>query len=417
MSWMSCSINESECERMSQPRMESITRRVPRCMNTEFSFSLAGENGSILEKAVLEVSEKIRAIECALTEYASSAVSDLNQAPPGVWCSVPEFLSEILSLSIQLEGATQGVFTAASKSKGPLAKRLLERFALRKVGAKITEICRLDSEAHLGFGAIGKGYALDVCALILERWGIQNYCLVAGGSSIRVQGFDFDSRGRMQPWKISWAVERSSETHAWLGTDLFWNSGQSVGIGVSGLQEQKNHLIDPRSGKMVEGQEHSLLSSWVSCRSAAVADALSTAVFVSGLSETLSQLDASDFRPAIAVVESDGRARWNGVFQRSWGAMAGVVSASVILGSASANESAPTDAEVVDLEAEEVNLNPEAGAGQVQVPQRSENFQPYQVTRNTAWVLLPIALLLLTLVHLKRARLGMRGSQGRKVKL
>jgi hypothetical protein len=221
----------------------------------------------------------------------------------------------------------------------------------------------------------------------------------------------------MQPWKISWAVERSSETHAWLGTDLFWNSGQSVGIGVSGLQEQKNHLIDPRSGKMVEGQEHSLLSSWVSCRSAAVADALSTAVFVSGLSETLSQVDASDFRPAIAVVESDGRARWNGVFQRSWGAMAGVVSASVILGSASANESAPTDAEVVDLEAEEVNLNPEAGAGQVQVPQRSENFQPYQVTRNTAWVLLPIALLLLTLVHLKRARLGMRGSQGRKVKL
>jgi thiamine biosynthesis lipoprotein ApbE len=415
MSWMSCSINE--CEFMSKLRMESITRRVPRCMNTEFSFSLAGEKASILEKAIREVSEKIRAIESDLTEFASSAVSDLNQAPPGVWCPVPEFLSEVLSLSVQLEGATQGVFTAASKSKGALPKRLLERFAFRQVGTKITEICRLDSGAHLGFGAIGKGYALDVCALILESWGIQNYCLVAGGSSIRVQGFDFDSRGRMQPWKISWAVERSSEKEVWLGTDLFWNSGQSVGIGVSGLQEQAHHLIDPRSGKVVESREHSLLSSWVSCRSAAVADALSTAVFISGLSETLSHLDASDFRPAIAVVETDGRARWNGIFQRSWGAVAGAVAASAILSSASANESAPTDAQVVDLEAEEVNLNPDAGAGQVQASHRSENFQPYQVTRNTAWVLLPMALLLLILVHLKRARMGMRGSQGRKVKL
>jgi len=135
-------------------------------------------------------------------------------------------------------------------------------------------LMRCDNPAvKLDFGAIGKGYGIDIAVAHLRELGIRNAILNAGGD-LRAIG---DRDG--QPWRI--AIRRPT-------------GGVFAIIGVSGdesvftsgdyernfIYEGKtyHHIIDPRTGWPAEGT-HSVT---VLHTDATAADAAATALFVAG---------------------------------------------------------------------------------------------------------------------------------------
>jgi thiamine biosynthesis lipoprotein len=125
---------------------------------------------------------------------------------------------------------------------------------------------------ELGFGSIGKGWALDKVAELLGRRGVSRALLSAGGSSFRAIG------GRHEGFLVEVRPDR--------GAALARLRVRDGALGVSGSGEQffeadgrtYGHVIDPRSGRPVEGTR----AAAVVAREAAVADALATAFFVGG---------------------------------------------------------------------------------------------------------------------------------------
>lgn len=115
----------------------------------------------------------------------------------------------------------------------------------------------------IDLGGIGKGYAVEAIRQLLKSRGVTK-ALIDMRSSIAVIG---------GPWRIG--IQDPRKKDKLLGT-LELNEGQA--ISTSGNYEQGKHIIDPRTGLYVE----SCLGVTVLTDDAAVADALSTAIFVMG---------------------------------------------------------------------------------------------------------------------------------------
>ena len=126
----------------------------------------------------------------------------------------------------------------------------------------------------LDFGAIGKGYGLDLAIGQLRKSGIENALINAGGDLRAIGNRD----GR--PWRI--AVRRPSGE----GIFAYVETSGDESVFTSGDYERNfrcngehyHHIIDPRNGKPARGAR----SVTVIHSDAATADAAATALFVAG---------------------------------------------------------------------------------------------------------------------------------------
>ena len=131
---------------------------------------------------------------------------------------------------------------------------------------------------ELNLGSIGKGYALDRCRELLEAGGMSDFLLHGGQSSLLARGSrnpggdegwwigvrdPLRPGGRLGLLRLNDRALGTSGT----GTQFFYHAGRRFG-----------HILDPRTGQPAEG----VLSSTVLARTAAEADALSTAFYVLG---------------------------------------------------------------------------------------------------------------------------------------
>jgi len=128
-------------------------------------------------------------------------------------------------------------------------------------------------------GGIGKGYALDRAAGRLASSGVLDFMMHGGLSSVIAHGDRQHSQtggGWLVALKHPWRWEEQ------IGTIRLNN--QALATSGSGKQffhyqgKRYSHIIDPRSGWPAQG----MMSTTVICPSAAVADALATALFVMG---------------------------------------------------------------------------------------------------------------------------------------
>ena len=127
---------------------------------------------------------------------------------------------------------------------------------------------------QLDFGAIGKGYGIDLAIEHLKELGIAN-AIVNSGGDLRAIG----SRGG-HPWRI--AIRSPSGS----GTLGFINVAGDESVFTSGDYERNclwqgklyHHIIDPRTGYPARGTR----SVTVIHDNAAEADAAATALFVAG---------------------------------------------------------------------------------------------------------------------------------------
>jgi FAD:protein FMN transferase len=135
-------------------------------------------------------------------------------------------------------------------------------------------------------GAIGKGFALDRMAELLQSWDCPSFLLVAGGSSI----LSGDPPKETAGWSCGLGDDHAPQRLLLAHTSL---SG-------SGLAVKGNHIIDPRTGRPALRQNR----AWALTDTAAESDALSTACMVLNEPE-LEQVLAQD-HSWLLFLETDG---------------------------------------------------------------------------------------------------------------
>ena len=211
-------------------------------------------------------------------------------------------LFSLLEQAVALHRQTEGAFDITA---GPLTKvwgfhrragRLPSRdelqSALQRVGSQWLEldpanrtIRFLREGMEINLGAIGKGYALDRCAELLQRAGVEHFLIHGGQSSILARG----SRLRALPQRTGWHVAIRHPLRPDQRLAEVWLHDRAPGTSGSGQQffhfqgRRYGHVLDPRTGMSVEG----ILSVTVLAPTAALADALSTAFFVLGVDRSL----------------------------------------------------------------------------------------------------------------------------------
>lgn len=134
-------------------------------------------------------------------------------------------------------------------------------------------------------GGIGKGYAVESARRLLLKKGVKS-AIIDLHSSIAVIG---------NGWRIGIKDPRDGEV---LGVVIL-NNGDA--LSTSGQYEQPGHIVDPRTGQKADR----CLSVTVVAKDAALADALSTAVFVLGPADGRQLLER--FGAKAFVIDRNGK--------------------------------------------------------------------------------------------------------------
>jgi thiamine biosynthesis lipoprotein len=237
--------------------------------------------------------DEIRRLEKMMTVFdETSQLCRVNREAVSNPVPVDSELLEILRISLNLSQETQGAFDVTTGAlwrcwgfhektgRLPSEKEIDEartrtgwkHVSLDAEGGSV-QICRAGVELNLG--SIGKGFALDRAAGMLQNAGFGTALLHAGRSSFYALGSPAESGAG---WKLSIRHPLDKES------DLLTLRLNNLGMGTSGVGEQYfevegrrfGHVVDPRTGWPVQ---HNLSATAVA-PSATIADALSTTFFV-----------------------------------------------------------------------------------------------------------------------------------------
>lgn len=271
--------------------LKEYSRR-EKLMGSAFEFTVTAKdaaNGTIL---LNECVDEVRRIEYLFTEFnEESQTSLINRNAGKEFVTVNLEVYQLIERSLHLSKLTSGSFDISAGVLKKLYRFKGEEFllptadviqqSLSKTGYKKIRLSPpnkvlLSVEGmHIGFGAIGKGYAADKVKAMLLAKGVQCGVVNASGDltawGIRPNG---------KPWNTGIADPNDpSKIIIWLPVD-----GQSVATSGNYIQyfEVKgirySHNIDPLTGLPVKG----IKSVTVIGPSAELADALATAVTVMG---------------------------------------------------------------------------------------------------------------------------------------
>lgn len=249
-------------------------------------------------EAVHEALNEVRRLEGLMTVFNSeSRTSEVNRLAATIPVTCEPELIEVLELSLRVWKETDGAFDVTAdalwkmwgffKREGRIPSEQEVKAALKHVGSQYLEVDStkrtvvfLRDSLSLNFGGIGKGFALDKAAQILQNAGLAEALLHGGHSSIYAFG---DPAGSRRGWKVTVRYPLQPDV------DLAAVWIDSMGMATSGVMERHfvsdgkrfGHVLDPRNGHPVEHH----ISATALAPSGAAADALSTAFFVMSLDE------------------------------------------------------------------------------------------------------------------------------------
>ncbi|MGI5867829.1 MAG: FAD:protein FMN transferase [Kiritimatiellia bacterium] len=292
-------------------------------MGTYGSLVVRGDNG---DEAMAIARQAFEDVEAALSAFRSTSdVSRVNaRTGSGEFVQTGFHFQAIMAMSRQCHDASGGAFNPAvgplveawgffrggsKKEFPPSEASIADALALcdfaqaevRADGAARLNHCGM----RLDFGAIAKGYAVDVAFDRLLAAGFTNVIVNIGGN-MRCGGTRLDG----SHWKVAVRNPRGELDGNALGT-LKLKDG--LAVSTSGDYEQfferdgrrYTHILDPRTGRPVGG----MAQVTVVARTAAEADALSTACFVLGPEAGAELLEKRQAIGALFVTLDDAGAR------------------------------------------------------------------------------------------------------------
>jgi len=267
----------------------AVHRYEHQAMATVFEVMLAEEDARVAESAAHAVFQKVDRLEEQISRFLDvSEVAMISRLKPGETYRVAPETLDLLLTATRVCAATRGAFDV---TVGTVMD------ALRGVGNRWSGLTRQERESalaacgmsrlmidtenllvavkpdrlgretplELDFGAVGKGYAVDLgCALLSEEFGFADFLIHGGTSTVA-------ARGSMGDGLPGWPVGVGGDWKRRAGLDAVRLCGGA--ISGSGFEVKGAHVVDVRRG--VAAARHA--AAWSYAPTAAVADALSTA--------------------------------------------------------------------------------------------------------------------------------------------
>jgi len=207
-----------------------------RAMATVFEIHCDHEDPRYAAQAANAAFERIDRLEAELTGFRSSSdISRINHLKPGETTPVGAWTMECLLLARHFYAETGGAFDI-SLGTGLACLELFE--AEPAVRAQ-------KSGVRLNLGGIGKGFAIDRAAELLEEWEVRRALLHGGYSSVLALEPPHDSQG----WPLTISVPQAQPPRT---VARFFAQNQSWS--ASGIQK-KDHIVDPRTGAPVRQRQ------------------------------------------------------------------------------------------------------------------------------------------------------------------
>ncbi|MCF0059481.1 FAD:protein FMN transferase [Dyadobacter sp. CY356] len=268
-------------------------RLVEKLMGSAFELIIVDDDKLKAEELLQEGRDEIKRLERLLTEFdESSFTSQLNKNAGIRPVQVDTEVYELIKRCVNISNLTQRAFDI---TVGPLKKLYNfkneqfvypEKHAVKKAASFVGSqhisflgdnfIFLKKKGMHIGFAAVGKGYAADKVKQLWLAKGVQNGVINASGD-LTVIGKKSEER----LWQIGIAnPDARNEVLCYLPVE-------NASVATSGDYEQFfmhkgkrfSHNIDPRTGKPVSG----IKSVTVISPGAELCDALATAVYVMGV--------------------------------------------------------------------------------------------------------------------------------------
>lgn len=294
----------------------SLVRAERRAMATRFEVALSP--GPLAVAAASDALDVVDHWEGVLTVYRDdSDVSEVNRLAVDGPVVVDAALFGLFEQCARLTRDTGGAFDAAAGAlsrawgfrdrRGRVPSPEERRAAMQATGTRHVLLNATERSVRFlrpgvewNFGAIGKGFALDrAAARLREAWGIRSALLHGGASSVLAVG----SPPGLPGWRV--AVRHPWVPGRLLGTlDL---RGRALGTSAATYQyfdagrKRYGHVLDPRRGRPAEG----VAQACAVADTAAEADALSTALYVMGVEQSLTFLKSRPDVGALLLPDGD----------------------------------------------------------------------------------------------------------------
>lgn len=273
---------------------QQVFTRTLKLMGSRFDVSVVAENKKQGDDYIDLAVNEITRIEKIISSWdPSTQTSEINRNAGIKPVVVDEELFQLIQRCIKISNLTEGAFDisyasmdAIWKFDGSMTEMPSEeaiKNSVAKVGYHNIILNEADHSVFLklkgmkiGFGAIGKGYAADKAKALLQSKGLKAGIVNASG--------DLDAWGT-EPDGKDWTVAIINP----LNKDkvFSWMPVHNSAVVTSGNYEKYvrfngvlySHIIDPRTGYPSTG----ILSATIFTKTAELADALATSIFVMGV--------------------------------------------------------------------------------------------------------------------------------------
>jgi thiamine biosynthesis lipoprotein len=213
----------------------AVHRFAHEAMATVFEVRCTHDDLRYARQAAFAAFELVDRLEQDLSRFiANSDVSRVNDLAAGQSTRVSPSTLECLEIARHLFDRTGGAFDISIGSGLDHLELIADEFAVH---------VRADG-VRIDLGGIGKGYAVDRMAELLDEWGIERALVHGGFSSVRAL--------EPPPDRDGWALTLSAP---WPGDEMVLArlSARQKALSASGTRKG-NHILDPRTGRPARGR-------------------------------------------------------------------------------------------------------------------------------------------------------------------
>jgi len=289
-------------------------------MGTPVNVELWSTSKQLAEKCTKQVMTEMHRIDELMSPFKKeSELTSINAEASQHPVKISQELFGLLQRSIRLSELSNGAFDitfasigyrydyrAGDKPSDQTIASLLDRVNYHNIqlDEKALTISFSKPDVRIDLGGIAKGYAVDNGIRILQKCGIKQALISAGGDS-RIIG---DHRGR--PWMTGVRAPRAEDKKE----SVLVIPLSDTAVSTSGDYERYfikdgvryHHIISPKTGKSAEGAQ----SVTVLGPDAVTTDGLSTTLFVLGVKKGLALAEKLDGIDAV-IIDTNGKIHYS----------------------------------------------------------------------------------------------------------